>query len=232
MNRSELLQVLVADASRGGLTFPTSTVAALRIHQALDDPDCSTESIARQIQSEPLLAARVVALANSAAYNRSGKITTDVRNAVNLLGFRAVKMLATVMITRLMAASAQLPAHKKLAAELWEHTAHVAALAQMLARRVTNQDPETALFAGMLHEIGGYYLVYRAADLPGVLDGDTSDWVGKSEDGMDDTPERQIGRALFKSLVTARKPRTTTVPPLVTTKSLNRPRNGMTSMLP
>ena len=92
MSRREILMSLVGDAGRGGLAFPTSTVAALGIHQALDDPDCSTDAIARQIQAEPLLAARVVALANSAAYNRGGKVVTDVKNAVNLLGFRAVKM--------------------------------------------------------------------------------------------------------------------------------------------
>ncbi len=200
MNRRETLQNLVTEAGRGGLTFPTSAMAMMRIHQALDDPDCSTESIARQIKVEPLLSARVVALANSVAYNRSGRMITDVKTAVTLLGFRAVKMLATVMITRLMAAGAQLPAHRKLAASLWEHTAHVAALAQLLARRVTNQDAETALFAGMLHEIGGFYLVYRAAEFPGLLDGSATDWIGGDEDDIEHTPERDIGRALFKSL--------------------------------
>ena len=200
MSRREILMSLVGDAGRGGLAFPTSTVAALGIHQALDDPDCSTDAIARQIQAEPLLAARVVALANSAAYNRGGKVVTDVKNAVNLLGFRAVKMLATVMITRQMSSSAQLPSHKKLDTLLWEHTAHVAALAKMLARRVTNQDAETAMFAGMLHETGGFYLVYRASDLPGVLIGDPGDWENPSAEGLDDAPKRLIGRALFKSL--------------------------------
>lgn len=200
MSRREILMSLVADAGRGGLAFPTSAVAALRIHQALDDPDCSTDAIARQIQAEPLLAARVVALANSAAYNRSGRVVTDVKNAVNLLGFRAVKMLATVMITRLMASSAQLPGHKKIGTALWEHTAHVAALAQMLARRVTHQDAETAMFAGMLHEIGGFYLVYRASDVFGVLDGDPGEWENPSAEGLNDAPEWLIGRALFKSL--------------------------------
>ncbi len=200
MDRRETLKTLVAEAGGGGLTFPTSAAAVLRIRQTLNEPDCSTDIIARLIQTEPLLAARLVALANSVAYNRSGRVVTDVRSAVNLLGFRAVKTLATVMIARLMAAAVQAPAHRELAAKLWEHTIHVAALAQILAKRVTHQDPETALFAGMLHEIGGFYLLYRARDFPGILEGDPDDWVGDSDDDIENTPERDIGRAVLTAL--------------------------------
>ena len=200
MDRRESLSALVSEVGRGQLSFPTSAAAALKVRQTLDAPDCATEIVARQIQAEPLLSARVVALANSVTYNRSGRLITDVRSAVNLLGFRTVKILATVMIARQMAAAAQPPADRAMATKLWEHTAHVAALAQMLARRVTKQDAETALFAGMLHEIGGFYLLYRAKDFPGILDGDARDWAGSGVDNDHHTPEREIGRAVLTSL--------------------------------
>jgi len=47
-----------------------------------------------------------------------------------------------------------------------EHTAHVASLAHVIARRVTRLDPETALFAGIIHEVGGFYLLSRVKDHP------------------------------------------------------------------
>jgi HD-like signal output (HDOD) protein len=200
MNRREMLHTLADELGRSQLSFPTSVAATLKVRQTLDDPDCAAEAVARQIQAEPLLAARVVALANSVAYNRSGRLVTDVRSAVNMLGFRTVKTLATVMIARQMAATAQSPSQRGLAAKLWEHTAHVAALAQILARRVTHQDPETALFAGMLHEIGGFYLLYRVKDFPGVLDGKVSDWIGEGGEDDKHSPERVIGRAVLRAL--------------------------------
>lgn len=49
-----------------------------------------------------------------------------------------------------------------------EHTAHVAALAQVIARRVTRVNPDTAFFAGIIHEIGGFYLIARAGSYPGL----------------------------------------------------------------
>jgi HD-like signal output (HDOD) protein len=62
------------------------------------------------------------------------------------------------------------PAHRKLAVRLWEHTAHVAALAQVIARRVTHVNPDTAFFAGIIHEVGGFYLIARAGAYPGLLE--------------------------------------------------------------
>jgi len=47
---------------------------------------------------------------------------------------------------------------------VWEHTAHVASLSQVIARRVTNVDPDTAMFAGIVHEVAGFYLLSRAAE--------------------------------------------------------------------
>jgi hypothetical protein len=74
--------------------------------------------------------------------------------------------------------------HQDLAYQLWEHTAHVASLAHVIARWVTHQDPETALFAGIVHEIGGFYLISCADEFPGLLDGDFADWIEYGEPAL------------------------------------------------
>ena len=200
MNRSATLKRLAAQAAHGELAFPTAAAVLLRVRQVIDDPDCKIETAARLIQAEPLLAAKVVAVANSVAYNRSGRAVTDVRSAVNLLGFRTVRTLATGMVARQMAGAPASPAEQRLATQLWEHSAHVAATAQLLARTVTRQDPESALFAGMVHEIGGFYLLSRVKDFPGLLDGDLADWAGDDEEEIETSPEKEIGHAVLKAL--------------------------------
>jgi len=60
----------------------------------------------------------------------------------------------------------------------------VAALSQVIARRVTKVDPDTALFAGIVHEVGGFYLLSRAAEFPGILDGEPHDWVEHGEQAI------------------------------------------------
>ncbi len=192
MNRPELYQQIAAEAERGELVFPTSAEVGLRIKRALDDPDASMEQAAKLIQAEPVLTARVVAMANSVTYNYSGREITDLKQAVSRLGFRTLKSLTMSVLTRQIAGAATDPELKKMSQQLWEHTAHVSALCHVIARRVTHQDPETALLVGILHEVAGFYLIGRAQGKAELLTGDLPDWQGEGE--------MVVGGALLKAL--------------------------------
>ncbi|CDG80963.1 HDOD domain-containing protein [Janthinobacterium agaricidamnosum] len=192
MNRLAAFQSIAAQASRGELTFPSNVAVSLKLQETLSDPDCHTDTAARLVQANPLLAARAVAIANSAAYNRSGNEITSVRVAVQRVGVRTLQSLVAALIVRQLGSAITDPLLKAKADQLWEHTAHVAALSQVIARRVTRVDPETALFAGIMHEVGGFYMLSRAAEFPGILDGEPEDWV--------DHGEQQIGLGVLNKL--------------------------------
>jgi len=207
MDRREALKSIAAEAAAGEITFPTSAEVALRVQRALDDPDCHIEAAARLVQSEPLLAARVVALANSVAFNRSGRAVTEVRIAVQRLGFRMIRALATAVVARQLAGVSPNPRHRLLADQLWEHTIHVAALSHVLARRVTRQDPETAIFAGVVHEVGAFYLLSRTIDFPCLIEAQSGLAEGAAGDDDVDSEEEAaaegnglIGKAVLKML--------------------------------
>mgnify|MGYP001765402978 CR=1 FL=1 len=159
--RRSLLDVVLAEIGRGEVSFPTHADVALRVRLALDDPDLHLAKAAQIIQAEPLLSARVVAVANSIAFNRSGARVADVRTAVTRVGIRLLRALATAVVMRQMAGGMRSPKFRDLAARLWEHTAHVAALSHILAGRFVRGAAEIALFAGMVHEVNGFYLLSR-----------------------------------------------------------------------
>jgi HD-like signal output (HDOD) protein len=192
MERRAAFERIAEDCTRGDLAFPTSTAIALRIRRVLDDPECHVDAAARLIQSEPLLAARVVAMANSVVFNRSGKVVSDARTAISRVGFRTVRTLAIALVTRQMAGASNDPAQRAMANRLWQHTAHVAALAYVLAGRVTHQDAESALFAGIVHEVGSFYLLSRVKEYPDLLVGEQEEWVGECE--------ARVGLAVLKAL--------------------------------
>jgi HD-like signal output (HDOD) protein len=181
MDRLEAFKSLAAEASRGELTFPTNLDATLKLQRALDDPDCDADTAARLVQAEPLLAARAVAIANSAAYNRSGNEVTNVRAAIQRVGFRTLNALVAAVIVRQLDSKITQPALRAMADQLWRHSTHVAALSQVIARRITKTDPDTALFAGIVHEVGSFYLLSRAEEYPGLLDGDPEEWLEYGE---------------------------------------------------
>jgi HD-like signal output (HDOD) protein len=190
LEQLEIYEILISRIKVGELSFSSGSRMALKLRKTLDDPDCSIETASKLIQLEPLLAARVVATANSVAYNRSGRIITDVKTAISLLGFRTVRTLAMALVAKQMAGDLPSLEHRKIADQLWEHTAHVSSLAQVIARRVIHQDPEAALFAGIVHEIGGFYLISCAEEFPILLNGDYTHWLERGE--------AEIGRAILE----------------------------------
>ncbi|MFA9218909.1 MAG: HDOD domain-containing protein [Sphingomonadaceae bacterium] len=193
MDRLTAFRSIAAQASRGELVFPTNVKATLQLQHALNDPDCHSEAAVRLIQADPLLAARTVAIANSVAYNRSGTEISSVRAAVQRLGVRTLQSLVAALIVRQLGSQLSDPLLQAQADQLWRHTAHVAALAQVIARRVTRVDPDTALFAGIVHEVAGFYLLSRAAEFPGLSVGEPADWT---EHG-----EQAIGRGVLAQLM-------------------------------
>lgn len=170
MNKSQALECIVEEAGRGELIFPTNMSASLKLQRALSDPDCHLETAAEMVLAEPLIAARLVAIANSVAYTRYGAHVSNVRAAVSLLGFKPLKSLVAAIVVRQIS-SAISDARLRLKAELlWHHCANVAALAKVIARDYSDVDPETALFAGIVHEIDGFYLLSRAQQYPMLMD--------------------------------------------------------------
>jgi hypothetical protein len=194
MDRITAFQSIAAQVNQGDLTFPPNVEAARRLQRALNDPDCHIETAVRLVQTDPLLSARTVALANSIAYNRSGTEISSVRSALQRVGIRTLQSLVSAMIARQLTCELTDPHIRAKATQLWEHTAHVAALSQVIARRVSRVDPDTAMFAAIVHEVGGFYMLARAEAYPGILEGDPGDWI--------DHGELAIGRGVLAKLQT------------------------------
>lgn len=193
MDRLDAFNTIAAQASRGELAFPANVDASIKLQRALMDPDCHADVATRLIQADPLLAARTVAIANSVAYNRSGSEISSVRSAVQRLGVRTLQSLVAAVLVRQIGSRVADPVLQDYVSRLWEHTAHTAALAQVIARRVTHVDPDTALFAGIVHEVGAFYLLSRAQDFPGIMDGEPAEWI--------DHGEVEIGRGVLAKLM-------------------------------
>ena len=192
MDISSIFAAIAADAERGDIVFPTHTDIALRVQRMLDDPDCAIDALGKLIAAEPILAARVIGLANSVSYNPGGRAITELKSAISRLGFAALRAITAAIVVRQMKEMSSDAAHRALASRLWEHTANVAALARVIARRVTRQNPDAAFFAGIVHEVGGFYLISRSAEYPALFDEDFSAWT--------ETGEAEVGRAVLKLL--------------------------------
>lgn len=160
---------LVADLRSREVVFPTCTEVSVRVLQALNNPELNLEEVERRCVAEPLLSAKLIALANSAAMAASRPIG-DVKSALVRVGLNAARAVAAALVTRQLLEAGGLRQHRRLARGLWEHTAYVAALSHVIARRMSRLSPDQAMFCGLVHNIGQFYLIARAAEEPGLLD--------------------------------------------------------------
>lgn len=192
MDVQSILDTVAADAARGDIVFSTHAEIALRVQRMIDDPDCSIDALGKLVAAEPLLSARILGLSNSITYNPGGRPITDLKNAISRLGLASLRALAAAIVVRQMQDLSKTEAHRILASRLWEHTAHVAALARVIAKRLTHQNPDAAFFAGIVHEVGSFYLISRASAFPDLFSSDLEAWNGEGE--------ARVGRAVLQAL--------------------------------
>lgn len=149
--------------------FPTSVNAGQRVLRALDNPDVGFDELTRIVISEPLLSAKLIRLANSVALAPPGSRISDVRHAVMRVGVDGVRPLAMALIVDQLRRAPPAGACRNLADALWERSMHVAALAYVLARKMTRLDADEAMFAGIVHDLARFYLLARAGDYPDLV---------------------------------------------------------------
>ena len=181
---SEFAQQLAAfstaierELETANLNFPTVLDLSLRIKRAADDPDASLEDIAKLIRLEPVLSARVIQMANSVIYNRAGNTVTNVSTAVRRLGISNVRVTALIVAMDQLGQEHRSKAMRDLARVVWGHSVDVASWAYALARHLGIGNADTALFAGLLADIGQFYLIARVGNYPAIA----ADFKGFSE---------------------------------------------------
>jgi len=117
--------------------------------QNFSDDNSRFEDIAKKIAMDQVISAKVLKMANSAAYRRGAEITS-LEQAVIRLGFNALRSL--VVASGLMT-SFRTPANFDKN-KFWVDNFQVATIAKALAGDCRNIEPETAFTCALLHNIG------------------------------------------------------------------------------
>ncbi len=162
------LQRLAAELSTGTVDLPCFPDVVVRISKALDAPDTTAEQAVTVVGLEPRLAARVLQIANSAAFNTAGKPVIDLRSAVTRLGYQTVRSIAMSYALQQLRGDSSLRPIAAPLADLWTDSVAAACMCQLVAKR-TRVNPEVAFLTGLLHGIGSLYILVRGiGSLPAV----------------------------------------------------------------
>ena len=153
----------IARELAGEVVFPTCFDAAFRLRQELQNPQLPTARIATIVSTEPLVATKLMHLANSAFYRRHGSTpANDLKAAINRLGIDLVRTTALTIAMGQLLRSKALVSFREFTRALWTHSIKTAAASRILARVHTRINPDEALLAGLVHDLGAFYMLYRA----------------------------------------------------------------------
>jgi HD-like signal output (HDOD) protein len=170
--RFGMLADIARELNSGEVLFPTCFDTVLRLRKELQNPNLSLPRLAQIVQLDPLVAAKLMRLANSVAYSPHGQPVRDLPSAINRLGLNVVRSTAMAVAMGAILHAKELAGFAKLARALWEHSIYSAAATRLLAhvfgqtRSEGKIRSEEALLAGLVHDLGAFYMLYRAVQYP------------------------------------------------------------------
>lgn len=150
--QNELFQQVFQAYNHGKLDLPTMPEVAVKIIKVADDPNANLAELAKIVQLDPTVAGSIMQAANSPLYLGSRPID-NIKNAVVRLGLKTTRNLATSIALRDTFKVKSMKVKQRMQ-ELWEHSVNISTLSYIIARNHRGFDPERALMAGLLHDVG------------------------------------------------------------------------------
>jgi diguanylate cyclase (GGDEF)-like protein len=155
-------------------SLPSLPAVALEVLRICQDPESDISDLADGLSRDPILASRVLQMANSAYYNRGTEVTSLNRAAV-MIGLRALKVLALGFTLANELPSKGVSGGFDL--ELFWHRSLVNAVAgRSIAAAIRSGKTEEAFLCGLLSQMGKMALSRMAPERYSVVVEEGGDW--------------------------------------------------------
>jgi HD-like signal output (HDOD) protein len=165
----EFVRELATELSGGTIELPSFPEVAVRVQKVLSDDMVSVDRIVRVIGAEPMIAARVLTMANSAALNPQAKPASDLRVAVVRLGMDALRSAVIGFAVAQLRRAGNFRGIERHLNALWHHSVLVAALSLAIGRRNNKVNPDTAMLTGLVHGVGKLYILTHSMRHPALF---------------------------------------------------------------
>jgi len=149
------------------LALPTIPDVSFKIRRAINDDKANNAKIARVVQTDPSITARLIQISNSPLYRGRRKIES-CPEALTRIGLKASQDIITAFAMKAVFNAKSMVIRKKMQ-ELWAHSSYVASISAVFAHKTPGFDPDRAMLAGLIHDIGIVPILTYADKHPDIL---------------------------------------------------------------
>lgn len=148
----DIFRTINEQIRQGKLVLPSLPDVTLKIHKTIHDPQASPEVIAKLLALDPALATKILKVANSVAYRM--KLPVDnLQHAISCLGYKRIQALIINHALLHLFGQPQ-GQYGRWVSMIHNNSIRVAAQASAIASNYTNFNPDDAMLAGLIHNIG------------------------------------------------------------------------------
>jgi len=149
------------------LALPTIPDVSFKIRRAINDDKANNSKIARVVQTDPAITARLIQISNSPLYRGRRKIES-CPEALTRIGLKASQDIITAFAMKAVF-KAKSPLIRRKMQDLWAHSGYVASISAVFAHKTPGFDPDRAMLAGLIHDIGIVPILTYADKHPDIL---------------------------------------------------------------
>lgn len=132
--------------------IPPLPEVMVRLEAKIEDPDVDIEEIALIIETEPVLAGRLLKLSNSVFFGGGRDPVEDLASAILRLGLKMVLDLTFTLELPNLFKKVRIPNQR----QFWQHSLAVAVFSRVFSQRFDEIkcEPDLCYISGLMHDIG------------------------------------------------------------------------------
>ncbi|NVJ50861.1 MAG: HDOD domain-containing protein [Gammaproteobacteria bacterium] len=155
-------QKLVSDIARaadsGRIRIPSFPENLIKLKEALNNPEISVRYLAQLVHTDPVLANRIFAIAQSAAY----QLNTEQDNLLKVMQRLGMNVIRGAIYNHCLAQLFNDRQYKRVevvASFVRNRSLEVAGIAYAITKRYDLDDPSLALLSGLFHNVGALVIL-------------------------------------------------------------------------
>lgn len=169
MNQTASLKIedrILEACQRGNIDIPTLPDIALKVRDAVNDPNKGLNQIAKFLEMDPNIAANVIKIANSSMFT-GYRLTSSCMEAVARLGLHVVQNIVICIAVNNMFAT---PNHqiKQQLSKILDKSRRIGAISYVIGSIVKGKQAEKAMLGGLISQIGTLPVISYLSRIPEV----------------------------------------------------------------